>query len=185
MKKWTSFLAAVIIVFIALVGWYSTSLGKELNSPKNVQQADTSNQTQPIESAEQDSNENVSFTSLEKLIEIYAVNWNSYVGGAQGAGIVISNPELHKLVDAPVNITKEGIDSLTLADRKLYLKVLANYVDITSMELGLLTDSDGIKFELNSLPGYWLVTPEEHAGYYWPKDDRWGPEPFTVDTPKK
>lgn len=182
MKKWTSLIAAIVIVFV-LAGCSANT-----NSPKKVQDSSSQQSQQPVESANKGSNESIAFTSLEKLEEIYVVNCNYYIMGVDGSSVVSTNPELKKLVDVPVHMTKEGFNSLSLEDRKLYAKILLSYMDINSKEPGLLKDSDGIKFELNQLPGYGLVTRETqagHPGFFWPKDNRWGPAPFTPDTQKK
>ncbi|KPU42561.1 hypothetical protein OXPF_38610 [Oxobacter pfennigii] len=181
MKKWTSFVAAIVIVFLLAGCSANANLSKEAQDSANQQPQ------QSVESDNQVSNENIPFTSLEELEEIYAVNWNKYGGGANTAG---SLPELQQFVKAPVHITIEGFNSLSLEDRKRYTKILLIYMDLNTKELGLLLDNDGIKFEADedSMSDYWLVTPETfagNAGYFWPKDNHWGPEPFTPDTPKR
>jgi len=136
MKKWTSFVTTIVIVF--LLAGCSTNA----NLPKKAQDSSNQQPQQSVESANQVSNENIPFTSLEELKEIYAVNWNKYGGGSNTAG---SLPELQRFVKAPVHITIEGFNSLSLEDRKRYTKILLNYMGLNAKELGLLSDSDGIK----------------------------------------
>lgn len=183
MQKWTSLVAATAIV-VLLAGCSANA-----NPPQAPQDSVDQQTPQPVETADNPVvNESIPFTSLEELKEIYAITKNNSYQGVAGANTVSINPELQKFVNAPVHITQEGFDSLSLEDRKLYAKILLRYMDVNAKELGLLTDSDGIKLELTEIPGYWLVMPETLAGsaaYYWPKDNHWGPEPFSPDTPKR
>lgn len=181
MKKWTSLIAAIVIVFV-LAGCSANT-----NSPQAPQDSSKQQSQQSVEPANKVSNESIPFTSLEELEEIYAVNWDYHYGGVDGMAVVSPNPELKKLVDVPVHITNEGFNSLSLEDRKLYAKILLRYLDINCKELGLLSDSDGIKFDSDDgkIPGYWIIMPDKHAGYLWPKDNHWGAIPFSPDTPKR
>lgn len=151
----------VVLVGMLLITGCSNSPTKNESSPSN-------------ESLPEPQQPNTS-TSLDQLKEMFAINFNATNGGATG----IPPEDRKRYGTAPIIITKDGIDSLSVEDRKLYFTLVVRLFGQSHNELNEI----GVE-PIQELPGYWFVLPKEKAAFFWPKDNRWGEQPFP-EAPKK